>query len=204
VFICAYIHDTHFLYTCICYARHLALVYVLAGVANNPEFSCLDLRVWTVAAILCLIRVAQRERGLAVVCRTLFLPASSWSAREIFILPLVSTFLYFISYILLLCFLVIIYSWDIISCLVITVYWCYYCWIVCYNCASVFWFLPVLILSVYTWGYFWPEYIRRNNVSVPAGSGRYNNNLDLNSLDLNKLIQWIWACLIRPLKLEVL
>ena len=40
--------------------------------------------------------------------------------------------------------------------------------------ASVLWFLPVLMLSVYTWGYFWPAYIRCSNVSVPAGSGRYN------------------------------
>ena len=39
--------------------------------------------------------------------------------------------------------------------------------------ASVLWFLPVLMLSVYTWGYFWLAYIRRSNVSVPAGSGRY-------------------------------
>ena len=39
--------------------------------------------------------------------------------------------------------------------------------------ASVLWFLLVLMLSVYTWGYSWPAYIRRSNVSVPAGSGRY-------------------------------
>jgi len=41
--------------------------------------------------------------------------------------------------------------------------------------APVLWFLPVLMLSVYTWGYFWPAYIRRSNVSVPAGSGRYSS-----------------------------
>ena len=104
---------------------------------------------------------------------TLFLPVSSWLAREIFILPLVSTFQYFILCILLLCLLVIIYSSDIISCIVITVYWCYYCWIVYYHYASVLWFLPVLMLSVYTLGYFRPSYIRRSNVSVPSGSGRY-------------------------------
>jgi len=39
--------------------------------------------------------------------------------------------------------------------------------------ASVLWFLPVLMLRVYTWGYFWPAYIRCSNVSVPAGSERY-------------------------------
>ena len=43
--------------------------------------------------------------------------------------------------------------------------------------ASVLWFLPVLMLSVYTWGYFWPAYIRRSNVFVPAGSGRYSFSL---------------------------
>ena len=53
------------MYTCACYARHLALSYVLAGVANNPGFSCSDPGVWTVA-LLYLIRVAQRKRGLAV------------------------------------------------------------------------------------------------------------------------------------------
>jgi len=30
------------------------------------------------------------------------------------------------------------------------------------------------MLSVYMWGHFWPTYIRRINVSVPAGSGRYS------------------------------
>ena len=52
-------------YTCAYYARHLALSYVLARVANNPEFSCSDPGVWIVA-LLYLISVAQRERGLAV------------------------------------------------------------------------------------------------------------------------------------------
>ena len=63
---------------------------------------------------------------------------------------------------------------HIISCSVITVYLCYYCWNVYYHCASVLWFLHVLMLSVYMWGYFRPAYIRRSNVSVPARSGRYN------------------------------
>ena len=39
--------------------------------------------------------------------------------------------------------------------------------------ASVLWFFLVLMLSVYTWGYFWPAYIRRSDVCVPAGSGRH-------------------------------
>jgi len=44
------------------------------------------------------------------------------------------------------------------------------------------------MLSVYTWGYFRLAYIRRSNVSVPAGSGRYNSdacrflNLSTNSI----------------------
>jgi len=65
-----------------------------------------------------------------------------------------------ILYILLLRFLVILYSWDIISCFVITMYLYYYCWNVYYHCAFVLWFLPVLMLSVYTWGYFWPAYMK--------------------------------------------
>ena len=40
------------MYTCACYARHLALLYVLAGVANNPEFSCLNPGVQTMVAWL--------------------------------------------------------------------------------------------------------------------------------------------------------
>jgi len=39
--------------------------------------------------------------------------------------------------------------------------------------ASVLFHLHVLLLSVYTWGYFRPAYVRRSNVSVPSGSGRY-------------------------------
>jgi len=38
---------------------------------------------------------------------------------------------------------------------------------------SVLWFLPILMLSVYTWRHFRPAYIRHSNVSVPAGSGCY-------------------------------
>jgi len=38
---------------------------------------------------------------------------------------------------------------------------------------SILWFLPVLMLSVYMWGYFWPMYIHHSNISVPVGSGRY-------------------------------
>ena len=54
------------MYTCACYACHLALFYVLAGVVNNLEFSCPDPRDGTVAALLYLISVVQRKRGLAV------------------------------------------------------------------------------------------------------------------------------------------
>jgi len=39
--------------------------------------------------------------------------------------------------------------------------------------ASVLRFLLILMLSVYTWWYFRPAYIRYSNVSVPAGSERY-------------------------------
>ena len=39
-------------YTRACYARHLTLSYVLAGVAKNPGSSCPDPGVWTVVALL--------------------------------------------------------------------------------------------------------------------------------------------------------
>ena len=161
-------------YTCAYYARHLVLSYVLVKVANNPESSFSDPRDWTVAALLYVISVAQREHGLAVAH-----PDSPFSSLSLIgsLYSHVATREYFpdfIVYILLLCFLVIIYSWDIISWLVITVYWCSYCWIVYYHCASVLWFLPILMLSVYTWGYLRPAYICHSNVSVPFGSGRYS------------------------------
>ena len=39
---CTCVSGPHHLimYTCACYARHLALFFVLVGVANNPGFSC--------------------------------------------------------------------------------------------------------------------------------------------------------------------
>ena len=46
-------------------------------------------------------------------------------------------------------------------------------WNIYYYCASVLWFLLVLMFSVYMWGYFRSAYIRRNNVSVTAGSMCY-------------------------------
>jgi len=48
-----------------------------------------------------------------------------------------------------------------------------FCWNVYYHCAFVLWFFYVLMLSVYMWGYFRPEYIRRSNVSLHVGSGHY-------------------------------
>ena len=59
---CTYMLGPHHLimYTCACYARHLALLYVLAGVANNPGFSCPYPGVWTVA-LLYLIKVRSRS-----------------------------------------------------------------------------------------------------------------------------------------------
>jgi len=29
------------------------------------------------------------------------------------------------------------------------------------------------MISVYTWGYFWPAYICHSNIFVPTGSGHY-------------------------------
>jgi len=37
----------------------------------------------------------------------------------------------------------------------------------------VFWFLSILMFSVYMWGCFRPAFMHRNNVSVPTGSGAY-------------------------------
>ena len=55
----------------------------------------------------------------------------------------------------------------------ITIYLYYYCWNVYYHCASVLWFLPILMLRAYMWWYFHPAYICINNVFVPVGSGHY-------------------------------
>ena len=154
------------------------LYYMYSRVASdNPRFLCPDPGVWTVA-LLYLIRVAQLKRGLAVTYPDP--PSSSLSligSRDSHL----ATHEYFpVFYIVhpTLCFLMIIYSWDIISCLMITVYLCYY-WNIYCHCASVLWFLHVLMLSVYTWGYFWPAYIRCSNISVTAGSGRYITGLEL-------------------------
>ena len=62
-----------------------------------------------------------------------------------------------------------------------------------YHCAYVLWFLPVLMLSVYTLGYFWPAYIRRSNVSVPSGSGRYRVVLEPGSHILGTMHEsWLY------------
>jgi len=59
--------------------------------------------------------------------------------------------------------------------------------------ASVLFYLPVLMLSVYTWGYFRPAYVRHSNVSVPAGSGRYRlvSEPRLSHLQYNQIVN-LW------------
>ena len=54
-----------------------------------------------------------------------------------------------------------------------------YSYVGMYNALRIFelWFFHVLMLSVYIWGYFWPTYIRRSNVSVLAGSGCYSESV---------------------------
>jgi len=89
----------------------------------DPHVQILETRPWRPYCTWSVWRSGSVNWQLPI--RTLLLPASPWSAREILILLLVSTFPYFIVYFLLLCLLVIIYSWDIISCLVIIVYLCY-------------------------------------------------------------------------------
>jgi len=68
--------------------------------------------------------------------------------------------------------------------------------------ASILWFFPLLMLSVYMWGYFWPAYIRRSNVSVPrdrdftlelcvwALMQCWNASLKL----CVSLLMWCWMC----------
>jgi len=62
----------HITWSCTCviaWACQLALSYVLAGLlSDNPGSSYPDPGVWIVVALLFLIRVAQRKRGLAVAC----------------------------------------------------------------------------------------------------------------------------------------
>jgi len=98
-----------------------------------------------------------------------FLSASLIGSRDSYLTTCkyFSIFLYYILYFYASC--------HIVSCPVITVYLCYYCWNVYYHCAYVLWFLSVLMLGVYMWGCFRPAYICRSNVSVPARLGRDKN-----------------------------
>ena len=51
----------------ITWARQLVLTYVLAGLlSENPEFSCPNLKFWTVVTVP--DQSAQQKRGLAVAC----------------------------------------------------------------------------------------------------------------------------------------
>jgi len=50
MFIYAYIHGTLFMYTCTCYARHLALYMHSRVASDNPGFSCPDSRAWIMGA----------------------------------------------------------------------------------------------------------------------------------------------------------
>ena len=111
MFLYAYIHGTPFLYTCICYARHLALLYVLAGVANNPGFSCPDPRVWTLVAWLELIGVRSgSSRGGQSHCHSSSSQYLSYLAPEALLL-LVSTFLFFCISLHVLC--TFVFSGDV-------------------------------------------------------------------------------------------
>ena len=48
------------------------------------------------------------------------------------------------------------------------------------------------MLSVYMWGYFWPMYIYRSNVFVPAGSGHYRSYLKETPFFINRVNSWPW------------
>ena len=62
----AYLDHITWSCTCIPIMHAIWLHYMFLLAFDNPEFSCPDPRVWTVA-LLYLIRVAQRERELAAV-----------------------------------------------------------------------------------------------------------------------------------------
>ena len=60
-----------------------------------------------------------------------------------------------------------------------------------------FCFFPVLMLSVYMWGYFWPAYIRHSDVSVPARSGHHKEPLKYGfGSKLYLANNVLWICLV--------
>ena len=146
------------------WARQLALSYVLVGLlSDNPGFSYPDPEVWTVMALLYLIRVAQRKRGLAVACPD---PLSSG-------LPLIASRDYYLTtrenvpvfYIVHPAFVLLsdllFFRYYIMLCdNYVLVLLSLYCILPLCFCSLI---LAVLMLSVYTWGYFRPVYIRRSN-----------------------------------------
>jgi len=184
MFTCAYIYDTPFLYTCAWYARHLALSYVLAGCIWQPWI--LMSRSWSpdLSGLAVADQSAQRilswwsERSRNLDITVALSPSSShdWLSGPLLLLVSISQFLLCISlHVLYFCIfwwcniLVILYHSLCDNHVLVLFYWNVY-----YRCASALWFWPVLILSVYTWGYLRPAYIRRSDVSVPTGSGRHN------------------------------
>ena len=158
------------MYTCASYARHLALLYVLAGLrltTLNSHVQILETGPWwpccswsEYAADPCDDRSAAKAWSIVAALS----PSSSpvWFSRPLLLLVSTSQLLYISSYDALLYFwwcnhVLILFYWNVYD-----------------HCASALWFLPVLMLSVYTWGYLWPAYIRLSGVFVPARSGRHN------------------------------
>ena len=164
------------MYTCACYARHLALSYVLAGCIWQPWI--LISRSWSLdrGGLAVVDQSAQQKRGLTVACPD---PPSSLpligsrdshlATREYFpVFHIVHPAFMLLSDHIFLRYYIMPCDNCVLVLLLLIIF---------YHCASVLWFLPVLMLSVYTWGYFRPAYIRRSNVSVPAWSGRYTFHL---------------------------
>jgi len=170
-----------FIYTCVCLCTPLGLILRACWIAFwqplNLYVQTLELGPWWIFSIA--------DQSSAVKAWIIGKPSEdlssspSYSALEILYCCLWASFVLFI-----IVYLLINHNFaplgDVIfmyigSRSVITVYLYSSYWNVYYHCAFVLWFMPILMLSVYMWGYFHPACIRHSNVSVPAGLGCYRN-----------------------------
>jgi len=74
------------------------------------------------------------------------------------------------------------------------------CWNVYTLCTSILWFWYVLMLNIYTRGYFCPAYIRRSSVFVSVRAGRYTLSSMGGSRCLKRIFQRVFKCLIHGLE----
>jgi len=159
----------HLVLTC---TRHLVSSYVLAGLFfDNSEPSCSDPKVQQKRGGILLWKPWTSSRCIESAI------AHSWPVS----LDRFTRFPFVVREYLLVLFVLCDYSLRLFD-VIFMLYWItpydncvlrLLCWNVYYHCASVLWFLLVLMLTVYMWGYFCHVYIRRSNISVPEGSGCY-------------------------------